>query len=121
VTSDPDYPVHVVNNTLLVLHNALQSHTGNYTCHVTNMAATRARTVSIVVSSKSLKQLLLALVIGGSEACVIIAAMLSNWQYVNSEHTLVVWDGRPRKIFPTHGSEACQIGRYMSNVVIHGS
>lgn len=48
--------VHVINDTL-VLHNVIQSDTGNYTCHVTNMAATRAKTVSIVVSGKLLRHL----------------------------------------------------------------
>jgi len=50
VTGDPDYRVHVVNDTL-VLRDVSHADTGNYTCHVTNMAATRARTVAIVVSS----------------------------------------------------------------------
>ena len=51
VSSDRDYRVHVLNDTL-VLHNVIPSDAGNYTCHVTNMAATRAKTVSIVVSGK---------------------------------------------------------------------
>ena len=55
VSTDPDYRVHVVNDTL-VLHNVIHADTGNYSCHVTNMAATRSRTVSVVVSSKLLKQ-----------------------------------------------------------------
>jgi len=53
VSSDADYRVHVVNDTL-VLNNVIHADTGNYTCHVTNMAATRAKTVAIVVSSKLL-------------------------------------------------------------------
>jgi len=56
ISSDPSYRVHIVNDTL-VLHNVIQADTGNYTCHVTNMAATRSKTVSIVVSSKLLKKL----------------------------------------------------------------
>jgi len=51
VSTDRDHRVHVVNDTL-VLNNVLQSDTGNYSCHVTNMAATRARTVAIVVSGE---------------------------------------------------------------------
>jgi len=54
VSSDRDRRVHVINDTL-ALHNVLQSDTGNYTCHVTNMAATRTRTVSIVVSGNLLR------------------------------------------------------------------
>ena len=49
LTSERDYRVHVANDTL-VLHDVIQSDTGNYTCHVTNIAATRSKTVSIVVS-----------------------------------------------------------------------
>jgi len=56
VSTDRDYRVHVVNDTL-VMQNVIQSDTGNYTCHVTNMAATRAKTVSIVVSCELLRLL----------------------------------------------------------------
>jgi len=56
VTSDREYRIHVINETL-VLHDVIQSDTGNYTCHVTNMAASRAKTVSIVVSGKLLRLL----------------------------------------------------------------
>jgi len=51
LSTDRDYRVHVVNDTL-VLHNVIQSDTGNYSCHVTNMAATRRRTVAIIVSGQ---------------------------------------------------------------------
>jgi len=52
LTNEQARRVHAINDTL-VLNSVALADTGNYTCHVTNMAATRARTVYIVVSGKS--------------------------------------------------------------------
>lgn len=79
LNSDRDYRVHAVNNTL-VLHNVVQSDTGNYTCHVTNMAATRAKTVSIVVSGKLLRLPYYTLV-EVDLACVTCSMLHSSLQY----------------------------------------
>lgn len=53
ISAEPERRVHVINDTL-VLRDVIQADTGNYTCHVTNMAATRAKTVSVVVSGNML-------------------------------------------------------------------